>query len=170
MCSVWSASATACVEFAQGQPANPPVIELHEFAVGFLALLLRHREFAFFAPLPVAGLHGPADQVVKVRFRALRPRAVGPARRLQLQEAQVQPHLQHIPAVVPSFLADADALRIVGPIAEDAVDILFTCHRFHRRQAAWGASSSVVVTAIIHCAGQNRAGSARLAAGLAGLP
>ncbi len=44
--------------------------------------------------------------------------AVRPAFGFELEEAQIQPHLQDFAAVVPLLFSHANALRIVGPVAK----------------------------------------------------
>ena len=80
------------VELPQGQAADAPVIVLHELAVDLETLLvgqqLRH----------VAAVAQLAGDVFQVGVLAAWPLAVGPAGELHLQQAQLDPHLQHFAA------------------------------------------------------------------------
>src|SRR5437763_5149140 len=102
------------------------MIVLDELAIGFLTLILGHLQLV---PLR----EGAANEIIVKRVTIVRPLAVGAALRLELQKAQIEPHLQDFAAIIPLFLPHADALRIIRPIAEDAVDVLFPCHRLAGR-------------------------------------
>ena len=104
-------------ELPQRQAANPPVIELQELAVDLHALrFVEHKGFAFDAcqfPQPVEARFGPAGVL-----------AVGPAGDLHLQQAHLDPHLEHFAAVAGADQPRGDHPRLEGPPAENEVDVV----------------------------------------------
>jgi hypothetical protein len=63
-------------------PADSAVVELHELAVGFLALLLGEDKVAVTAGFPL--------QIVEIGRLTMRPGTVGPPAGFQLEQSQVQ--------------------------------------------------------------------------------
>src|SRR5262249_48024808 len=90
-----------------------------ELAVRLQALVLVELE----GPVVGRGGAGAPPQVVEVGRAAVRPLAVGAAGGLQLQDAQVYPHLEHGPAVAALDLARLDRPGFVIPPAQGGVDV-----------------------------------------------
>src|SRR5690606_37376981 len=117
----------------QRQPAHAAMVVLYELAIDFQAFLLAHAEVG-------AQSDGFADQEVEKSLVAARPNAVGPVFHLKLQDAQVHANLQHGSTVGALDDTDLHLARLVFPLAEDVVDILFTS-RHGSRTALWEESS-----------------------------
>src|SRR5262249_14261633 len=84
------------IEMAQGQPAETTVVELHELAISFQALLFAERE----GPTSSLGAAGPAAQIVEVSGVAVRSGSVGPAVGFHLQDAEIDAQLDDLTSVV----------------------------------------------------------------------
>ena len=104
------------VKFTQGQPADPAMIELDEFAIHFATLRVADREIVVVNRL--------AYQVIEIRFETKRPGAVRPVRGLQLEESHVDPHLDYGAPIVTFFHAHVDRLRVVLPLPQQAIDVV----------------------------------------------
>ena len=72
---------------------------------------------AFQLPQPVEARLGPAGVL-----------AVGPAGDLHLQQAHLDPHLEHFPAVAGADQPRGDDPRLEGPPAENEVDVVLFGH------------------------------------------
>ena len=100
----------------QRQPANAAVIVLVELPVDLDAPLLGEFELLSF-------LERRGDKEVVKGGKAMGPLAVGPARRLELQQAHVDPHLQQLAPVGAGDAPHHGAAGNKRPLAEQAVDV-----------------------------------------------
>ena len=101
---------------AQRKPANPAVIILDKLAIGIHALFrCKHK---------VRIVQRLGHEMVVVSGRPMRPSPVGPVLRLKLQNAHIDPHLQHVPAVRTLHQAHHHLARAVRPGIEQFVEIL----------------------------------------------
>ena len=103
-------------ELPQRQAANPPVIELQELAVDLDALL-----FVECKGLPFDALQLP--EPVEARLGPAGVLAVGPAGDLHLQQAHLDPHLEHLAAVAGADQPRGNHPRLEGPLAKNEVDV-----------------------------------------------
>src|SRR5207253_259365 len=63
-------------------------------------------------------------QIVEIGGQPVRPSAVGPVRRLDLQDAEIDAHLEDVPAVARLHHPRLDHARLEFPTIERGVDIL----------------------------------------------
>ena len=127
-------------KFPQGQPANPPVIELQELAIRGDALLGVELEIF---PL----VQGQVQQMIEIGFAAVGPLAVGPPVDLELQNAHLDPHLQHFAALAGPHQARADFARLIRPTPQDLIDVLSPCHdrfTFHTQGRQYASSPNYI--------------------------
>src|SRR5437762_6381297 len=96
------------------------MVILHELAVGFLALLLAEDE-ALAGAVCYARL---LFEVVVERVVAVRPGAVGPVGRFDLQDAEIDTHLNDLPAVAGLHHACLHHAGLVVPTLQRGVDVL----------------------------------------------
>jgi hypothetical protein len=106
-------------ELTQTQPAVAAVIVLHELAIGLLALLFGEDEV-------LAEMDRFADEIVVITLKAVRAFAIGPTFGFELQNAEVDTHLNHLAAVVPFDDADVGRVHLVGKVSQDAVNVFAT--------------------------------------------
>src|SRR2546430_1417768 len=110
---------------AKSQPADPAVVVLDEFPVRLLALFFAKGE----------GLAGSASdasllfQVFEIVGGAVRPSAIGPTNGLNLQNAEIDAHLNDLPAIGGLDQPRLHYTRLIIPTSKGPVDILLhgTC-------------------------------------------
>src|SRR5262249_44928387 len=103
--------------------ANAAVVLLNELAVGLFALF-----FAEDKTLTIAvGDARLLPKVVEIRGRAMGPGAVGTAGRFHLQEAQVDPHLDHLASIRRQDQAGLNHAGSKIPTLQGRINILAHC-------------------------------------------
>src|SRR5262249_416015 len=89
----------------------------------------------FFGELEVvAFVHCQAEQVVEIGFGSARSSSVGPMINFQLQDPHVDPHLQQLASVAAADQPCADFAWLVGPIAENRIDMSRFGHSLGRKR------------------------------------
>ena len=110
---------------AQREPGHAAVIELDELAIGLGAVFLVHGPGRRFAAgrLPAAG--GTVAEIVEIGGEAVRTRPVGPAGDLELEDAELDPDLQHAPPVAGADFAGQNLARlgVIGPTLDHVVQV-----------------------------------------------
>ena len=117
--------------FSERQPAQPPLVVLHELPVGLNALLLRK-------PERVAAADRLADQVVVVGFGTAGAVSVRPQLRLHLHNTHVDPHLEHLAAGAGLDQAGVHLTRRELPRLEQRVEVAGAGHRESFTGAEYG--------------------------------
>ncbi len=110
-------------ELTKRQPAHPAVIELDELTVGLGALLFGEDETV---PL----VQGQPQQIVEVRLGPARAGAVGAIFDFQLQDTQVDAHLQYLASVARPGEPGDNLAGLVLPALQHMIDILALAHQF----------------------------------------
>jgi hypothetical protein len=126
----------------QRQPGDAAVVELDELAVGLGAVLGRHEPGRGLAPRGLPAPRRAMAEVIQVGREPMGPDAVGAALDLQLQHAQLDPDLQHRPAVPRPHLARDElvGLGLVRPTLQRLVDVSPHRRLPPRRDQGFGAA------------------------------
>ena len=104
------------VVMLQSQPRNPPVIELHKFPISFKTLIVIHDEIRIL----LLQLQNP---IQKSRI-ALDLLSVRSPLRLHLQNAQINPHLNHVTPVGSLDQPNRKRMRIKFPLSKQLIEPL----------------------------------------------
>jgi hypothetical protein len=108
------------LKIAELQPANPPMVVLHELTIDLQALrFVELKSLAF-------SLH-QVPQVFEVRRKSVGPRTIGPPLALHLQQPHVQAHLDDF-ATLSINDANTQSVGFIGPRLQDVVDVLAFTH------------------------------------------
>ena len=109
------------IEFAYRHPADSAVIELGEFEIDLLQLPIIQFDGAAVAK-------GLADEQVEIGFGPSWSGSVGASCDFHLEHAEVDSHLQNVPAVRGTNEACTHRVGIIGPILEEVVKVAIDRH------------------------------------------
>ena len=97
------------------------MIKLDKLAIRLVALVRSQNQLVLFGRFQ-------RFEAIEKRIGPFRPAAVGPVIDFHLQQAHVDPHLQHLAAIGGFHTAGHNLARLERPIGEQIVDILATRH------------------------------------------
>ena len=111
------------------QPGDAPMIILHEFAVGFGAMIGRHLVRRGFTARYLAASRRSITQVIEIGREAMRPGPIRSAHLFELEQAELDPDLEHHPAVARSHLSGDHFARLglIGPALERLIHVSTHC-------------------------------------------
>ncbi len=108
-------------KLAQREPAHAAVVKLHKFSIGFAALLFAEDEAVSF-------MQGLSQQIIEVGLGSSGAGTIRTALGLELQDPQIDPHLQDFAAVPCPNQPSDNVTRLELPGFQYVVDVLTLAH------------------------------------------